>query len=66
MTAEFKRAVAEVEEGEWKPLEREVNGQRVKTGQEWAEVCRLRQLVGGTEVQSKGVEIVSGSEYPFC
>jgi len=39
VTAEFKRAVAEVEEAGWQPLEREVDGQRVKTGQEWAEVC---------------------------
>lgn len=39
VTAEFKRAVAEVAEGEWQPLERDVDGQRVKTGQEWAEVC---------------------------
>jgi len=39
VTPEFKRAVAEVEEGEWHPLEREVDGQRLPTGQEWAEVC---------------------------
>jgi hypothetical protein len=39
VTAEFKRAVSEVAEGEWQPLEREVEGQRVKTEQEWAEVC---------------------------
>jgi hypothetical protein len=39
VTAEFKRAVAEVAEGEWQPLEREVDGQRVNTEQEWAEVC---------------------------
>lgn len=39
VTAEFKRAVAEVEEGDWHPLEREVDGRRVSTGQEWAEVC---------------------------
>jgi hypothetical protein len=39
VTPEFKRAVAEVEEGDWHPLEREVDGQRVPTGQEWAEVC---------------------------
>jgi hypothetical protein len=39
VTTEFKRAVAEVEEGEWQPLEREVDGQGVKTEQEWAEVC---------------------------
>jgi len=39
VTPEFKRAVAEVEEGEWHLLEREVEGKRVPTGQEWAEVC---------------------------
>jgi hypothetical protein len=39
VSAEYKRAVAEVSEGEWQPLEREVDGQRVKTKQEWAEVC---------------------------
>ena len=39
VTVEFKRAVAEVTDGEWQPLERDVDGQRVKTGQEWAEVC---------------------------
>jgi hypothetical protein len=39
VSAEFKRAVAEVAEEEWQALEREVEGQKVKTGQEWAEVC---------------------------
>jgi hypothetical protein len=39
VTAEFKKAVAEVEEKEWRPLEREVDGQKMATGQEWAEVC---------------------------
>lgn len=39
VTPEFKRAVAEVEEGEWHQLEREVDGKKVPTGQEWAEVC---------------------------
>jgi len=39
VTPEFKRAVAEVEEGDWHPLEREVAGKIVPTGQEWAEVC---------------------------
>jgi len=39
VTAEFKRAVAEVEEGEWHQLEREVDGHSMKTEQEWAEVC---------------------------
>ena len=39
VTPEFKKAVAEVEEGDWHPLEREVDGRRVSTGQEWTEVC---------------------------
>ena len=39
VTPEFKHAVAEVAEREWHQLEREVDGQRVPTGQEWSEVC---------------------------
>ena len=39
VTAEFKKAVAEVEAKEWQPLEREMDGQKIATGQEWAEVC---------------------------
>jgi len=39
VTPEFKRAVAEVEEGEWHQLERQVDGKTLPTGQEWAEVC---------------------------
>jgi len=39
VTLEFKKAVAEVEESEWHPLEREIDGRKEATGQEWAEVC---------------------------
>jgi hypothetical protein len=39
VTPEFKRAVAEVKEGEWHAIEREVDGKMVPTGQEWAEIC---------------------------
>lgn len=39
VTPEFKKAVAEVDEAEWKPLYKTVNGKREKTGSEWAEVC---------------------------
>ena len=39
VTMEFKRAVAEVKDGDWSPLERVVDGKRVPTGQEWADVC---------------------------
>jgi hypothetical protein len=36
---EFKRAVNEVEEGEWRGITMEIGGRRIETGQEWAEVC---------------------------
>lgn len=39
VTKEFKKAVAEVEESEWKPLLKEIKGEMRKTGAEWAEVC---------------------------
>jgi hypothetical protein len=39
VTVEFKKAVAEVAEKEWHCLEREIDGRKVDTGQEWAEVC---------------------------
>ncbi len=39
VTQEFKKAVEEVDEEEWQPLYREVNGEEVKTRREWAEVC---------------------------
>jgi len=53
VTAEFKRAVAEVAEGEWQPLDREVDGQKVRTEQEWAEVC----FVPNWTAQRKGSPI---------
>ena len=39
VTKEFKKAVAEVEGSEWKPLLKEINGEKIKTTAEWAEVC---------------------------
>ncbi len=39
VTKEFKKAVAEVEESEWKPLYKEIKGEKRKTRVEWAEVC---------------------------
>jgi hypothetical protein len=39
VTKEFKKAVAEVEESEWKPFLKEIKGEKRKTGAEWAEVC---------------------------
>jgi len=39
VTTEFKRAVAEVSEKDWQPLQRLRNGVWEDSGREWAEVC---------------------------
>ena len=39
VTKEFKKAVAEVEESEWKPFLKEIKGEKRKTKAEWVEVC---------------------------
>ena len=39
VTKEFKKAVGEVEESDWKPMRKEIKGEMRKTGAEWAEVC---------------------------
>jgi hypothetical protein len=49
VTTEFKRAVAEVGEREWQPIYREQDGERVKTGQEWAEVCFVPNWIGHSQ-----------------
>jgi hypothetical protein len=46
VTPEFKAAVAEVGEEDWHTLEREVDGFKIPTGQEWAEVCFVPNWVG--------------------
>ena len=46
VTPEFKKAVSEVPELEWTPLMREVNGEKIKTGREWAEVCFVPSAIG--------------------
>ena len=46
VTPEFRQAVAQTVEEEWHPLEREVAGQKVPTGQEWAEVCFVPNWIG--------------------
>lgn len=45
MTTEFRKAVMEVEEEEWKPLYRQERGRRVDTGQEWAEVVYVPNTI---------------------
>ena len=46
VTREFRDAVEEVGERDWQPLLREINGEPVQTGQEWAEVCFVPNWVG--------------------
>lgn len=46
VTPEFRQAVAQTAEEEWHPLQREVAGRRVPTGQEWAEVCFVPNWIG--------------------
>jgi hypothetical protein len=46
VTQEFKKAVSEVCESEWKLLFREVDGEKIKTGREWAEVCFVPNAIG--------------------
>jgi hypothetical protein len=46
VTREFKKAVSEVPETDWKPLTKKVNGEDVSTGREWAEVCFVPSAIG--------------------
>ena len=46
VTREFKKAVGEMEEGEWKVLYREEKGKRVETRREYAEVCFVPSAIG--------------------
>jgi hypothetical protein len=46
VTLEFRKAVAEVAEEDWRPLYREVNGQMKETGRQWAEVCFVPNKIG--------------------
>jgi len=45
----FKEAVSEVEESEWKPLFKEVKGERKKTNREWAEVCFVPNAIASSK-----------------
>jgi hypothetical protein len=49
VSKEFKKAVSDLEESEWKALYKEVNGIRVKTKTEWAEVCFVPSAVGNSK-----------------
>jgi len=46
VTLEFKKAVAEVEPSQWRPIYKVVNGKARATGVEWAEVCFVPNAIG--------------------
>ena len=46
VTQEFKKAVAQVEESEWKPIYKIAYGEKYATGVEWAEVCYVPNAIG--------------------
>ena len=49
VTPEFKRAVIETEEKDWLPIYREFDGGKMKTNQEWAEVCFVPAAIGNSK-----------------
>jgi len=46
VTPEFKKAVMEVTASEWQAIYKEFDGGRIKTNQEWAEVCFIPNAIG--------------------
>lgn len=46
VTREFRKAVARVDDADWQPRFRVVDGQSEKTDQEWAEVCFVPSWAG--------------------
>jgi len=46
VSPEFKQAVAEVKECDWKPIYKRVNGKKEESGVEWAEVCFVPNAIG--------------------
>jgi len=46
VTPEFKKAVMEVADSDWQSIYREFDGHRMKTNQEWAEICFIPNAIG--------------------
>ena len=46
VTPEFKKAVMEVADSDWQSIYLEFDGHRMKTNQEWAEVCLIPAAIG--------------------
>jgi hypothetical protein len=53
VTPEFKKTVMEVADSDWQSIYREFDGHRIKTDQEWAEVCFIPNAIG----HSKGAPV---------
>lgn len=49
VTQEFRRAVESVDEDDWHPLYKEVDGKQVATKREWAEVCFVPNAIASTK-----------------
>jgi hypothetical protein len=46
VTPEFKKAVSEVPASQWRAVTKQVKGQQVDTGKQWAEVCFVPNAIG--------------------
>jgi len=46
VTPEFKKAVSEIPDSDWKPLTRNVKGKEIETSREWSEVCFVPNAIG--------------------
>ena len=45
VTQEFKKSVLETEDKDWLPIYSDFSGTKVKTGQEWAEICFIPSAI---------------------
>jgi hypothetical protein len=46
VTPEFKQSVTEVDDTDWMPIYKEVNGKKENSGVQWAEVCFVPNAIG--------------------
>ena len=46
VSEEFKKAVSQVADSDWKPLMKRVKGRQIDTGRQWAEVCFVPNAIG--------------------
>jgi hypothetical protein len=46
VTKEFKKAVSEIQESEWKPFYKTMDGHKYETNTQWAEVCFVSNFTG--------------------